>query len=133
MMRKGDAEMSKNNLYRDSQIARTKKKIRAIVQTIVAIAVTLIFAFPLYWMINTSLKSHAEMSSVIPTWIPMEGLHWENYAVAFSRVPLLRYMFNTVYVTVLQLVLQLGVGVLAALFQRIREIVKGEIDDAKHY
>ena len=47
MTRKGDIEMSKNNLYRDSQIARTKKKVRAIAQTVIAIAVTLIFAFPL--------------------------------------------------------------------------------------
>lgn len=114
MMRKGDVEMSKNNLYRDSQIARTKKKVRAIAQTIIAIAVTLTFAFPLYWMINTSMKSHAEMTSVIPTWLPIEGLHWENYAAAFAKVPLLRYMLNTIYVTALQLILQLGTGVLAA-------------------
>jgi hypothetical protein len=27
----------------------------------------------------------------------------------------------------------IGAGVLLALYQRIREIIKGEIDDARHY
>lgn len=106
--------MTKTNLNRDSRIARTKKRILRITQTVVAILVTLIFAFPLYWMLNTSLKSHEEMTSIIPTLVPVTGLHWENYVDALKAVPLVRYMLNTLYVTALQLILQLSVGVLAA-------------------
>lgn len=106
--------MMKNDLNRDSRIARTKKQISNIIRTIVALMVTVIFAFPLYWMINTSLKASSEMVSVIPAFWPQTGLHWENFQVAVTRIPMFRYMFNTVYVTVLQLVLQLSIGVLAA-------------------
>lgn len=106
--------MTVNNLNRDSRIARTKKRLLRFTQTVVAILVTLIFAFPLYWMLNTSLKSHEEMTSVIPSLIPAQGLHWENYVDALKTAPLLRYMLNTAYVTILQLVLQLSTGILAA-------------------
>ena len=106
--------MKQNNLNRDSVIARTKKQIALVIRTIAGILVTLIFAFPLYWMINTSLKGHSEMVSVFPSFWPQTGLHWENYAEVFDLIPMFRYMFNTIYVTLLQLALQLTVGVLAA-------------------
>lgn len=106
--------MAKNNLNLINSKERTIKKITRTAQLIAAILVTMVFAFPLYWMINMALKSHAEMSSVTPSFFPTNGLHWENFSEALRIAPLMRYMLNTVYVTVLQLVIQLSVGVLAA-------------------
>lgn len=106
--------MAKNNLNLINSKERTIKKITRTAQLIAAILVTMVFAFPLYWMINMALKSHAEMSSVTPSFFPTNGLHWENFSEALRIAPLMRYMLNTVYVTVLQLVIQLTVGVLAA-------------------
>ncbi len=64
---------------------------------------TLIFAFPLYWMLNTSLKMGQELVSDTPAFWPLYGLHWGNYVKAFTQVPLFK-----------QLILQLGTGILAA-------------------
>ena len=47
-------------------------------QTVVAVIVTLIMLFPLYWMIATSFKSAEEVQLVIPTLFPHE-FHPENY------------------------------------------------------
>lgn len=106
--------MAKKTLNRENEKARMRKQIRKVAQFVMAVLVTLIFAFPLYWMICTALKSHAEMTNAVPTFFPSDGLHWENFKEALQMAPLMRYMANTVYVTVLQLVLQLSVGVLAA-------------------
>lgn len=106
--------MKKNDNNLANQKARITKKISRVAQIVLAILVTLIFAFPLYWMFNTALKSHAEMTSIVPTLWPTNGLHWENFAEAFRMAPLLRYMLNTMYVTAIQLVIQMTVGVLAA-------------------
>lgn len=106
--------MKKNDNNLANRKARTLKKISKAAQIVLAVLVTLIFAFPLYWMVNTALKSHAEMTSIVPTLLPINGLHWENFAEAMRMAPLLRYMLNTLYVTVLQLVIQISVGVLAA-------------------
>ena len=56
--------------------------------------------FPFYWMILTSLKSFAAYNSeYIPRfWTPNPTM--ENYASAFTTVPLGRYFFNTLVFTV---------------------------------
>ena len=41
------------------------------------IIVILIFIFPFYWMLSTSLKSLTEALEFPPTLIP-SSLHWEN-------------------------------------------------------
>ena len=59
-----------------------------------------IVLFPFYWMILTSLKSFAAYNSeYIPRfWTPNPTM--ENYASAFTTVPLGRYFFNTLVFTV---------------------------------
>jgi len=56
--------------------------------------------FPFYWMILTSVKSFAAYNSeYIPRfWTPNPTL--ENYAAAFTTVPLGRYFLNTLIFTV---------------------------------
>lgn len=53
------------------------------------------------------------MMAVTPSLWP-ETFHWENFAEVFRRIPLIRYMFNTLLVTFFQMVLQVGTGILAA-------------------
>nr|WP_325302084.1 carbohydrate ABC transporter permease [uncultured Dysosmobacter sp.] len=82
-------------------------------QTFCAILVTLIMVFPLYWMIVTSLKAESEIVTLVPTFWPKE-LQFSNYVEAWNSVPFLRFMFNTVWVTLWQMLIQTVVGVLAA-------------------
>ena len=56
--------------------------------------------FPFYWMILTSVKSFAAYNSeyISRFWTPNPTL--ENYAAAFTTVPLGRYFLNTLIFTV---------------------------------
>ena len=70
--------------------------------------------FPFYWMLLTSVKSYgAYNSEYIPQLYTLEPT-LENYADAFTGVPLARYFGNTVIFTVITTALMLVVTVLAA-------------------
>ena len=74
----------------------------------------LMVLFPFYWMVLTSLKSYSAYNSeYIPrlfTLLPT----LENYAEAFTAVPLARYFANTLIFTLITTALMLVVTVLAA-------------------
>ncbi len=93
--------------------AAKKKRILRILQAAGAVCVTLVMVFPMYWLFITALKGDREMMAVTPSLWP-ETFHWENFAEVFRRIPLIRYMFNTLLVTFFQMVLQVGTGILAA-------------------
>lgn len=93
--------------------AAKKKRMAGILRTVGAVCVTLVMVFPMYWLFITALKGDREMMAVTPSLWP-EEFHWENFAEVFRRIPLLRYMFNTLLVTFFQMVLQVGTGILAA-------------------
>lgn len=99
--------------HKENCRAAKKKRIAGILQTVGAVCVTLVMAFPMYWLFITALKGDREMMAVTPSLWP-EEFHWENFAEVFRRIPLLRYMFNTLLVTFFQMVLQVGTGILAA-------------------
>jgi len=61
---------------------------------------SLIFLFPLAWMVSTSLKPLEETMTIPPRWLPSE-LRWENYREAVQAIPFFLYARNTVYVAVM--------------------------------
>ncbi len=83
------------------------------IQPVLAVIVTLVMLFPLYWMIATSLKSAEEVQLIIPTLYP-HSIHFENYLYVLQRANFLKYYWNTIVMTVGILVLQVGTGTLAA-------------------
>lgn len=83
------------------------------VQTVVAVLVTLVMVFPLYWMLVTSVKSAEEVQLIIPTLFP-HSFHLENYLHVLTRANFLKYYWNTIVMTAGILVLQVGTGTLAA-------------------
>lgn len=86
---------------------------------IVLTAIALIFMIPLLWMLSTSLKARAEIMAFPPQWIPAH-LHLENYAMAFAKYPLARFMLNTSILVVLNIIGQLiAVPIVAYGFARM--------------
>lgn len=83
------------------------------IQTIVAILVTIVMIFPLYWMLATSVKSAEEVQLIIPTLFP-HSFHPENYLNVLTRANFLHYYWNTIVMTAGILILQVGTGTLAA-------------------
>lgn len=99
----------------NSATLQIKKRLKpaAVIQTIAAVAITVIIAFPVYWIFVTALKGNEEMLVLYPTLWPA-NFHWENFPQVFERIPLLRYFWNTIFVTACHVVIQVAVGLPAA-------------------
>ena len=100
----------------NQKVARTLHNRRAagmILRYILAIIITIVMVFPLFWMLSTSLKTEQQvMSSRLVFWPTTP--QWENFAYPFRKVPFLRYMLNTACVTAMQMTSELLLGILAA-------------------
>jgi len=79
----------------------------------VAVIVTLIIFFPIYWMVITGLKSQSELTLAVPTFWPNK-LMWENFSTVFDKIPFWTYFGNTVIQTVGIVFLQINIGIMAA-------------------
>lgn len=82
------------------------------VRTVVMIALALVMAVPLYYIVVNTLKTSQEMA-VSPLGPPSE-LTIANYAKVLGRTPVLQAFLNTLYVTVLGVAGQVLIGSLAA-------------------
>ena len=90
-----------------------KRRIMHALQTFFAVLVVLFAMFPMYWMLISSLKTEEEMTAAVPTLWP-QAFQWSNYAAAFQKVPLMRYILNTIVMTLGYMALQTLLGIFAA-------------------
>ena len=74
----------------------------------------LIVLFPFYWMVLTSIKSYSSYNAEYVPQLFTTSPTLQNYADAFTAVPLARYFMNTVIFTGVTTALMLVVIVLAA-------------------
>lgn len=104
-----------------------KKKIKRVTYVTVIhaalIVTSLLFVFPLIWMISVSLQSEEEMRLADGFWdmlVPNDWL-WRNYSEVFKTIPFMRYFKNSAIITSLTVV---GTVVSASLvsyaFSRLR-------------
>lgn len=73
----------------------------------------LIFAFPFYWLITTSLKSVEMIQADPPQWFP-NPVAFSNYADLMAAAPVLNWLRNTVVVTFLGTIFYTTSSVLTA-------------------
>ncbi len=94
--------------------AKIRSRVRSTVVHILLSLWAVIVLFPFYWMVLTSVKSYSAYNSeYIPKFFtPSPTL--QNYADAFTAVPLGRYFANTVIFTLVTTLLMLAVITLAA-------------------
>lgn len=98
----------------------SRKLLNQILLYAVAILAAVAFSLPFFWTVSSSFKSAAEII-VFPPKIFPERLRWENYADVFLLAPFGRFIWNTVYVTVLAMIGQiLSSAVVAFGFSRFR-------------
>src|SRR5438094_2115657 len=64
------------------------------------VLLALLFAFPLFWTIASSLKAPYEILSYPPVIFPTNP-QWQNYVRVFTKAPFGQWIFNTVFVVVL--------------------------------
>ena len=70
----------------------------------------LLFAFPIVFMIVSSLKPHFQLlqdSSSLRAFLPVGDISLNNYSDAFERAPIALFIFNSVVVTTITVVLGL--------------------------
>ncbi len=82
----------------------------------VLITFGLIFVFPVIFMVVSSLKPDFQLlrdTSSLRAFLPIGDISLDNYAKAFERVPIGRFIFNSVFVTGVTLVLGLFLNSLA--------------------
>jgi sn-glycerol 3-phosphate transport system permease protein len=75
------------------------KAFSAIGRALVILAIAAIYIVPFYWMLLTSIKSQGDVLVFPPTfWVAQP--RWENFGEALSAFPFLRYLLNSVIVSV---------------------------------
>ncbi|MBQ4384269.1 MAG: carbohydrate ABC transporter permease [Firmicutes bacterium] len=94
--------------------ASARRTVRQVVlYTLLALWAVMVL-FPFYWMVLTSVKSYSAYSSeYIPQFFTLSPT-LQNYADAFTTVPLGRYLLNTLIFTVITTVVMVAVVTLAA-------------------
>lgn len=83
-----------------------------IIRTIVVLALALLCAVPLYYLVISSFKSSVDMIKN-PLGLPEKWL-LSNYADAFADGTIIRAFINTIVITVIAVALQVFIGSLAA-------------------
>ena len=84
------------------------------------IVLALIFMFPFFWTVSSSLKAPFELMTFPPTWLP-ETPQWGNYARVLEKVPFLRWAWNSIFVVTIATVGSvLSASIVAYSFARFR-------------
>ncbi len=96
----------------------SKKPISYVTKEIIVYVLLFIWAIivllPFYWMILTSFKTNASYNAeIVPQFIARSPT-LENYAIAWTKVPLARYMLNTVVFSITTTLLMIVVSIMAA-------------------
>ena len=76
------------------------------------VLVALLFAFPVYWMVNTAFKTQDQFQTYVPVFIPAFTL--DNFTRALGQPEFPTLLRNSVFVTGCTVLLALVVGFLAA-------------------
>src|SRR5213593_675952 len=71
-----------------------------VVLAIAMVLLALIFIFPFFWTISSSLKAPSEILTYPPTFVPAVP-QWGNYARVFALSPFARWILNTLFVVAL--------------------------------
>ena len=103
--------------FTNEQILRKTSRRRTITHVVIYVLLAvwgIMVLFPFYWMLLTSIKGYGAYSSeYIPKFFTLSPT-LENYAEAFTAVPLAKYFLNTLIFTVFTTLLMMIVIILAA-------------------
>lgn len=111
---KNNTDYDKIDYIKIEKTARARRKVLNTFTYVLLAVWAVIVLFPFYWMVLTSLKSYSAYSSeFVPKFFTLSPT-FQNYADAFTAVPLGRYFLNTVIFTVVTTAIMLVVITLAA-------------------
>lgn len=85
---------------------------RSILLDATALVAALLFAFPVYWMINTAFKRAEDIQTYTPVFIPVPTL--DNFAKAIAQDHFVDFLRNSLVITGVTLALAMLIGFLTA-------------------
>lgn len=109
--------MSSANGNTETKKYRSKRKSQILGKVLIYAILLLITAcmiVPFLWMLSASVKSNREVFLMDPfVWIPDQP-KWDNYIKIWTKIPLLKFVQNTVFLTIVVTLLQLLTSSFAA-------------------
>jgi multiple sugar transport system permease protein len=113
-IKKGGAAMSNGISKRKYKSAKSKALAKKVCIYTVLLIITAAMIVPFVWMLSASIKTNREVFLMDPfVWIP-KSPQWDNYIKIWTKIPLLRFMENTVILTLVVTFLQLLTSSFAA-------------------
>jgi len=79
---------------------RKPRNIGRVVIHLVLIALSVVFLLPFFWMLSTALKSESQIFVNPPVWFP-RPMQWDNFKKAVEYIPFFKYMKNTTFVAIM--------------------------------
>lgn len=100
-----------------NEVTQNQKNLILATRYLLLVLVALIFILPLIFMIMSSFKPDLQLlrdSSSIRAILPVGDLSLDNYAKAFERVPMMRFIGNSIFVTAITVLISLVINSMAA-------------------
>ncbi|HER8395481.1 TPA: carbohydrate ABC transporter permease [Streptococcus pyogenes] len=92
----------------------TKKKLTAsdVLTTVILCILTILFIFPFYWIMTGAFKAQADTIMISPQWWP-KAPTIENFKALVVQNPALKWLWNSVFISVATMFLVCGTSSLA--------------------
>lgn len=93
---------------------KRKRVIGKVFLYLVLILITALMIIPFLWMLSASIKSNTEVFKITPFQFIPNVPRWDNYKEIWTKIPLMNFIGNTVYLTIIVTFLQLLTSSFAA-------------------
>lgn len=94
--------------------ARKKAIASKVIVYVILIIIALLMLIPFLWMLSASIKSDREVFQMNPFVFIPENPKWSNYVDIWTKIPFLKFVENTVFLTIVVTILQLLTSSFAA-------------------
>ena len=105
----GEQGQGREDLAQEFARIQRRRRVLAVLgrvgRWVVNALLVIVFFFPFFWMVSSSLKTLSETMQFPPTLFPSQA-QWQNYASALASMPFWKYLGNSVIVTLSVLALQ---------------------------
>ncbi|MCR4618588.1 MAG: carbohydrate ABC transporter permease [Lachnospiraceae bacterium] len=93
---------------------RRNEIVKKVIIYIILIVIAIMMAVPFVWMLSASIKSDREVFQMTPFVLIPENPKWSNYRDIWTKIPLIKFVGNTVLLTIVVTILQLLTSSFAA-------------------
>ena len=90
-----------------------KKTKNDIVVSIIMFMLSLIMIFPFFWLFLSAFKTPADVYTYPPKWFP-SSYKMDNFIQVFRSIPFGTFYLNTIFTSIIQTVLQIGLSITCA-------------------